>query len=59
MANTENLPDYFHLILDHGLNLTIEASGPLVLTLIIIVALATASQETVLICCRVNEEVYA
>jgi len=40
MANTESLPDHFRLILDHGLGLTIEASGPLVLTLISIVILA-------------------
>ncbi|SEP07654.1 hypothetical protein [Aquisalimonas asiatica] len=40
MANTESLPDHFRLILDQGLSLTIEASGPLVLTLIIFVILA-------------------
>lgn len=40
MASTESLPDHFRLILDHGLGLTIEASGPLVLTLIIVVILA-------------------
>jgi len=40
MANTESLPDHFRLILDQGLGLTIEASGSLVLTLIIIVILA-------------------
>ncbi|WP_081602006.1 hypothetical protein [Thioalkalivibrio sp. ALE6] len=42
MANTESLPNHFRLILDNGLALTIEASGPLVLTLIIIVILAIA-----------------
>lgn len=40
MANTQSLPDHFRLILDHGLGLTIEASGPLVFTLIIIVVVA-------------------
>lgn len=42
MANPANFPDQFRLILDHGLNLTIEASGPLVLTLLVLVVVAIA-----------------